>query len=191
MVLRMRLPSPLLLGAIYVLSELWLILTRRSGARATARDRKTLPVLWIVIAVSMIIGSQADQWIPSAGMPHPHSLRAIGFGLFVAGLALRWYAIGYLGKFFTVNVAVHSEHQLIEAGPYRFVRHPSYTGALIAFLGLSLSMANWASVAIITIPIFLAFLLRIHVEERALAQAMGERYRSYQRRTKRLIPALY
>jgi protein-S-isoprenylcysteine O-methyltransferase len=187
----MRLPSPFLLGAIYVLSELWLILTRRSGARATARDRKTLPVLWIVIAISMIIGSQANQWIPSAAMPHPHILRAIGFGLFVAGLALRWYAIGYLGKFFTVNVAVHSEHQLIEAGPYRFVRHPSYTGALIVFLGLSLSMANWASFAIIMIPISLAFLLRIHVEERALAHAMGERYRSYQRRTKRLIPALY
>ena len=104
---------------------------------------------------------------------------------------MRWYSIGYLGKFFTVDVAIHSEHHIIESGPYRFIRHPSYTGALIAFFGLGLSIGNWISFLIFTIPTTIAFLLRIKVEEQALAEALGEQYRSYQQRTKRLIPFIY
>ena len=187
----MKFLDPLWLGAIYGLSELWLAITRRSGERAVSRDRKSLRVLWLVILVSVVFGIQAPQWMPSAAMPHPGVFRSIGFCLLVAGLALRWYAIGYLGKFFTVDIAIHAQQRVIDAGPYRFIRHPSYTGALLAFLGLGLSLGNWWSLAIFTLPVLGAFLLRIHVEERALLEAMGERYSSYQRRTKRLIPLLY
>jgi protein-S-isoprenylcysteine O-methyltransferase len=77
------------------------------------------------------------------------------------------------------------------AGPYRFVRHPSYTGALMAFLGLALCLANWASLAVMLIPVLLVFLRRMHVEEDALLQALGNQYRDYMQRTKRLIPAVY
>jgi protein-S-isoprenylcysteine O-methyltransferase Ste14 len=101
------------------------------------------------------------------------------------------YAIVHLGRFFTVNVAISSSHRLIDTGPYRFVRHPSYTGALMAFLGLALCLANWASLVILLVPVFLVFLRRMHVEERALLQAFGDQYRDYMRRTKRLIPAVY
>jgi protein-S-isoprenylcysteine O-methyltransferase len=124
-------------------------------------------------------------------MPHLHVVRWIGLIIFVAGLALRWYAIGFLGKFFTVDVAIHSDHRLIEAGPYRYIRHPSYTGALFAFVGLGLSFGNWLSLAIFTLPILIAFLIRIQIEERALAQAMGQPYRAYQQRTRRLLPLVY
>jgi protein-S-isoprenylcysteine O-methyltransferase Ste14 len=101
------------------------------------------------------------------------------------------YAIVHLGRFFTVNVAISSSHRLIDTGPYRFVRHPSYTGALMAFLGLALCLANRASLVILLVPVFLVFLRRMHVEERALLQAFGDQYRDYMRRTKRLIPAVY
>jgi protein-S-isoprenylcysteine O-methyltransferase Ste14 len=101
------------------------------------------------------------------------------------------YAIVHLGRFFTVNVAISSIHRLIDTGPYRFVRHPSYTGALMAFLGLALCLANRASLVILLVPVFLVFLRRMHVEERALLQAFGDQYRDYMRRTKRLIPAVY
>ena len=66
---------------------------------------------------------------------------------FVVGIAIRWYAIVYLGRFFTVNVAIAADHRLIDSGPYRFVRHPSYIGALMAFLGLGLTLGNWVSLA--------------------------------------------
>jgi protein-S-isoprenylcysteine O-methyltransferase len=94
-------------------------------------------------------------------------------------------------RFFTVNVAIAANHRLIDTGPYRFVRHPSYTGALMAFLGLALCLANWASLAVMLIPVFLVFLRRMRVEEGVLLQALGAHYREYMHRTKRLIPAVY
>jgi protein-S-isoprenylcysteine O-methyltransferase len=111
--------------------------------------------------------------------------------IFGAGLVLRWYSILHLGRFFTVNVAIAADHQLVDTGPYRFVRHPSYTGALLAFIGFALVLRNWASVLMISVPIAFAFLYRISVEERALVQALGERYRAYIKRTKHLIPFVY
>ena len=187
----MKLPDPMWLGFLYAASELWLGITRRSCGAAVSHDKKSLRILWMVILASVFFGIEAAYWVPSAAMPHRATLRAIGFFIFVFGLVLRWFSIGYLGRFFTVDVAIHSGHRVIESGPYRFIRHPSYTGALLAFLGLGLSMGNWYSVAIFILPTFLAFLVRIEVEERALAEAMGEQYRSYQRRTKRLVPLIY
>ena len=111
--------------------------------------------------------------------------------MFAAGLALRWYAILYLGRFFTVNVAISRDHRLIDTGPYRLIRHPSYTGALMAFLGLGVCIGNWASLAAMLIPTLLVFSWRIRVEEQALMAALGEPYRIYMQRTKRLVPAIY
>lgn len=91
----------------------------------------------------------------------------------------------------SINVAIASDHRLVESGPYRFVRHPSYTGALMLFLGLGVAMGNWLSVVIISVPIFLAFWWRMRIEEAALLEALGETYRSYMNRTKRLIPMIY
>jgi protein-S-isoprenylcysteine O-methyltransferase len=188
---RIKLPDPMWLGLLYAASELWLGITHRSHGNAVSRDKRSLRILWIVILASVFFGIQVAYWFPSAAMPHRASLRIIGFFIFIFGLVLRWFSIGYLGRFFTVDVAIHSEHRVIESGPYRFIRHPSYTGALLAFVGLGLSMGNWWSVATFTLPTFLAFLVRIEVEERALTEAMGEQYRSYRRRTKRLIPLVY
>ncbi len=79
----------------------------------------------------------------------------------------------------------------MDRGPFRVVRHPSYTGVLLAFVGFALSLANWASLLVILLPISAAFVRRINVEEQALSSALGERYLSYMRRTKRLIPGIY
>jgi protein-S-isoprenylcysteine O-methyltransferase len=90
-----------------------------------------------------------------------------------------------------VNVAIATDHQLIDRGPYRYVRHPSYTGALMAFLGIGLALANWTSLAILVIPIFSVFARRMRVEESALLLGLGAQYRLYMDRTKRLIPGVY
>jgi protein-S-isoprenylcysteine O-methyltransferase Ste14 len=80
---------------------------------------------------------------------------------------------------------------LIDSGPYRFIRHPSYTGSLVAVLGFALSFANWASLLTIFVPSCAVTLWRIHIEEEALIGALGEGYRGYMQRTKRLIPLIY
>jgi protein-S-isoprenylcysteine O-methyltransferase len=107
------------------------------------------------------------------------------------GVVLRWCAILSLGRFFTVNVAIVSDHRLVEAGPYRWLRHPSYAGALLAFLGLGLCLDNWAALAVLMVPVSVVFWWRMRIEEAALFETFGERYRDYMRRTRRLIPFIY
>jgi len=79
----------------------------------------------------------------------------------------------------------------VQSGPYRWTRHPSYAGALIALLGIAILPGSWLSFAVVVIPITCAFLYRIHVEERALTEHLGESYRAYSRTTSRLIPWIY
>lgn len=184
-----RLPFPAILGLTYFFSELVLAVTRRSSAKTVSRDANSLRILWIVIGVSIWLSIQAQGRWPEAMLP-PWFV-PIGVALFVGGMVLRWYSIIHLGRFFTVNVSIAADRQLIDTGPYRFVRHPSYTGALLAFIGFAMVLRNWASVLVISLPVAFAFVYRINVEERALIQALGERYRDYIGRTKRLIPFIY
>lgn len=187
----MRLPHPAVLGAIYGLSEIFLALTRRSKSGALSRDRNSLRLLWGVILLSIWLSLWMEGHFPKAGLPHPHLCALLGLILFVAGVILRWYSIFYLGRFFTVNVAIAEKHELIDSGPYRYLRHPSYTGALLAFVGFGLCLGNWLSLLSLTLPITVAFLWRIRVEERALNEALGAKYGAYMRRTKRLVPFVY
>jgi protein-S-isoprenylcysteine O-methyltransferase Ste14 len=118
----------------------------------------------------------------------------IGFGglvLTLAGIVLRWRAISTLGKYFTGKVQILNEHRLIRCGVYRHVRHPAYTGALMAYLGLSLSFVNWISFVLIFFPALFAALRRIQVEEEALRHAFGKEYAEYSDETKRLLPGIY
>jgi protein-S-isoprenylcysteine O-methyltransferase len=187
----MRWPDPLLLGTIYGLSELYLAVTRRSRTRALYRDRYTLYILWAVIIVSIFLAIQMVWLVPGAALPYPRVFYIAGFCVFIIGLILRWYAIGYLGRYFTVNVSIDPEHALVDSGPYRHVRHPSYTGALLAFLGLGFCFGNWLSIFFLTVPIIGAFLWRIRIEESALLDALSREYRNYMRRTERLVPWIY
>jgi protein-S-isoprenylcysteine O-methyltransferase len=186
----MKFPIPILLGIAYGLSEAGLGLLKRSRDDSVDADDSSLRVLWITIMLAMTAGILASTRVPAAAITNRAVFWA-GCMLFALGLALRWYSIVYLGRFFTVNVAIHSGHEVIDTGPYRFVRHPSYTGALLAFLGLALCLANWWSLVLIMVPVFWAFARRMSVEESALANALGAPYVQYMGRTKRLAPFIY
>jgi len=131
-----------------------------------------------------------NNW-PAAALPHQRGFAFAGVVLFVAGLLLRWWAIITLGRFFTVDVTIEKDHELVERGPFRVVRHPSYTGVLLAFVGFALTLGNWAAGLVILLPIGAAFVHRINVEENALSGALGTQYTYYMRRTKRLVPFIY
>ncbi len=182
----------LLLGLVYLISELLLTVTRRSRSRTgTKQDRSTLRVLWLVIMVSVAAGIYVAKHWPAAALPGVRSFAFVGVVLFVAGLLLRWWAIVTLGRFFTVDVTIEKDHELVERGPFRMVRHPSYTGVLLAFGGVALSLGNWAALLVILLPIGAAFIHRMNVEENALSDALGPQYTGYMRRTKRLMPFIY
>ena len=188
----MNLPIAQCLGTVYFLSELGLQMFRRaSRAQAQGKDGGSSRLLWWAVGPTVgIAWWLAFAW-PAARIGNILGAGIVGVALFIVGLALRWYSIFYLGRFFTVNVAIASDHRLIDTGPYRRIRHPSYTGALLEFLGLGLCLYNWASVLVLMGGTLLAFGYRIRVEEAALAQGLGEDYRGYMRRTKRLLPGVY
>jgi protein-S-isoprenylcysteine O-methyltransferase len=181
-----------LLGMIYLVSEVLLTITRRSrSATGTKQDRSTLRVLWIVIAVSVTAGVFVAMNWRAGALPYGRAFEVAGVVLFAAGLIFRWWAIVTLGRFFTVDVTIEKDHELVERGPFHWVRHPSYTGVLLAFVGWALTLRNWAAILVVLVPIFVAFLRRMRVEESALTEALGDRYRDYIRRTKRLVPGVY
>jgi protein-S-isoprenylcysteine O-methyltransferase Ste14 len=187
----MQLPIPALLGLAYGISEAGLALLKRSRDDSVDADDASLRTLWITILLAVSAGILASARMPWAAMGGARIVFWAGCAFFGAGLALRWYSIAYLGRFFTVNVAIHSGHEIIDTGPYARIRHPTYTGALLAFLGLALTLSNWASLGLIVVPIFWAFSRRISIEESALASALGSPYTNYMRRTKRLVPFIY
>jgi len=187
---RMRLSG--LLGLIYLISEVLLTITRRGQSKTGEKqDRSTLRVLWIVIAVSVTAGVFVAQIWRSGALPNGRMFEVAGVGFFAAGLIFRWWAIITLGRFFTVDVTIEKDHELVERGPFRLVRHPSYTGVLLAFVGWALTLRNWGAILVVLVPIFFAFLRRMNVEEEALSRALGEKYGAYMRRTKRLVPGVY
>ena len=148
-------------------------------------------MIWLVTLSAIALGIVAAYRLHEYQLPWPKLVLETGCCLFVMGLALRWYSIIRLGRLFTMNVAIADDHHLIDFGPYRLVRHPSYAGSLLGVLGFSLSFTNWASLVIIFAPVCAVMLWRIHIEEAVLIGALGEKYRSYMRRTKRLIPWIY
>jgi protein-S-isoprenylcysteine O-methyltransferase Ste14 len=180
------------LGLVYLISELLLTATRRSRSRAgTKQDRSTLLEVWLVILVAVAAGIYVAKYFPAAALPDARKFAFAGVALFVAGILLRWWAIITLGRFFTVDVTIEQDHELVERGPFRRVRHPSYTGVLMAFVGFALTLGNWAALLVILLPITAAFVHRMNVEEDALSRALGPQYTDYMRRTKRLIPFVY
>ncbi|MEA2368820.1 MAG: hypothetical protein QOH38_1538 [Thermoleophilaceae bacterium] len=116
---------------------------------------------------------------------------AIGIPVMLAGAALRWWSVVTLGRFFTVTVGVADDQRLIDTGPYALLRHPSYTGMLVVYLGLGIGLDSWLSIlAGVVIP-GLACAYRIGHEERQLREGLGQSYDDYARRTRRLVPGLW
>ena len=184
-------PSPFALGLFFFLSELALNLFKRSKAGAASKDRNSLRLIWLLNSLG---GGLAVFFMfrrPAWAISWTGHYYYAGLGMFLLGLALRWYSIFYLGRFFTTNVAIATDHHLIESGPYRFVRHPSYSGSMLMVIGLGWCLGNFASLLTLAVCFFIAVLRRIRVEEDALTAAFGGQYIAYCKKTRRLIPLLY
>jgi protein-S-isoprenylcysteine O-methyltransferase Ste14 len=107
------------------------------------------------------------------------------------GIGLRLWSFQTLGRYFTFTVQTSQDQPVIEAGPYRVIRHPSYAGLVLAFAGLGFIVDNWGSAAVLTVAIACGLVYRITVEERALSRDLGGRYQSYAEGRKRLVPFIW
>lgn len=196
-------PLPFVAGPAYAIPfwsayTLWIVLETATSLRKRSRDKSSwrdrgsygliIGLLWTGISLDFALSSLATtaairwQRIP---------LFYAGVVLILVGLAFRFYAMSFLGRFFTYRVAVQSDQTVIERGPYKYIRHPSYTGALITLLGVALALGNWAGLTVLLGLMGIAYAYRISVEEAALVAALGEPYRQYMGRTRRLVPFLF
>jgi protein-S-isoprenylcysteine O-methyltransferase Ste14 len=123
--------------------------------------------------------------------PLPDWLFYPGIVMMLAGIVVRQWAITVLGRFFSLTVRIQTNHRVVDKGPYRLVRHPSYTGAILSLLGLTLALETWAATLVLGVVFGVAYGYRIHVEEKTLTKELGSEYTDYMKRTKRLIPFLF
>ena len=164
-------------------------LTRRGkGAGSSDSDAGSkwilLSSIWLGIAVGFVVAVLAPF---AAFQQNRHLLFAIGIAVALVGMGLRWYSIWFLGQSFTCEVATRPGQEVIDRGPYRWIRHPSYTGGLLTMFGLLLCLTN--PLAFMGLVVAAAgYAYRIRVEEGVLTTQLGDSYRRYMRRTKRLIP---
>jgi protein-S-isoprenylcysteine O-methyltransferase Ste14 len=181
-----------IVNLVWLLSEIVLIVfTRRNLRGALPRDRGSRTILWCVIGAGIAAGT-ALQAVSAARirMPEPW-LPVISLLFLMGGLIIRWTAILTLGRFFSTSVAIHQDQRVVRTGLFRLVRHPSYSGLLLLFLGMALSFGNWLSFAVIVVPFLAALLHRIKVEESSLVEALGQDYVEYRRSTKCLLPGIF
>ncbi len=166
----------------------------RSERDPTARqvDRGAFGVMSVVVGGGVIVACALAAIWTTAMIPWLRPQVTIaGIAVILLGTALRWGAISALGQYFTFDVAVRSTQSVVQSGPYRLVRHPSYTAILIMLLGVGMALANWASLVIMLAGGLIGLLYRSRVEERALVEALGQPYMDYMRHTKRFIPFIF
>ena len=175
----------------WLLSEIVLNRLLRSKTSASKNyDKSSLRFMWISIIVSISVAVAVMIYI-YAPLSGSHFIGYSGILLIVSGAIIRFTAIRTLGKFFTVDLALHDGQRLVKDGLYKYLRHPSYTGSLLSFIGLGVSFNNWISLLVLIIPILASFLYRINTEERLMIERFGSEYGEYKKVTKRLIPFIY
>jgi protein-S-isoprenylcysteine O-methyltransferase Ste14 len=182
--------------AFWVLLSGWLLGEGVWALRTTMRDPETRdatePLLTAALVGGIGLGIFLAFEVPSLDLPGPRWWPPVaGFVVFATGLAFRVWAIRTLGRFFIYTVRVGEDHRVVDDGPYRLVRHPSYTGLLMGALGVGIALDNWLSMPACLLPALTGFTIRLLSEERTLAAELGEPYRAYATRTKRLVPGIW
>jgi protein-S-isoprenylcysteine O-methyltransferase Ste14 len=167
-------------------------MARISRRGASIQDHRSMLVLIVLLWAGVAFAFLFAVQLPAAAIPTARTaLFLIGVICMLVGVVLRWAAIRTLGRYFTRDVAVAADQPVIQAGPYRLIRHPAYSGTLLTMLGLGLALTNWASLVVLILCVFSGHLYRVRVEERALVRTLGQPYVDYMRRTRRFIPYLF
>ena len=158
---------------------------KNSKGQKEKSDRGSKSAIVLGFWLALLVG-----WIPF-GHTLPAPFYYIGIILLFSGTVLRGWAVWTLGRFFTLSVQTKEEQELIEAGPYRLIRHPAYTGSIMQLIGFPLGLRSWPGLIASAIIAALIYGYRIHTEEKALREHFGGKYEEYSRKTWRLFPFIF
>jgi protein-S-isoprenylcysteine O-methyltransferase Ste14 len=181
----------IIVWVVWFISEIILIILLRSGQYdKKGQDKGSLGIVWITVAIAIISGVFC-----SINFNFPIGRMLIipytGLILIIIGMIFRFIAVWSLGRLFTVDVTIRENHAIKKDGLYKIIRHPSYSGMLLSFIGFGISLNNWISIFIITILVTIGLLYRIKIEEKLLIDQFGSEYKEYMKSTYRLIPFIY
>ncbi|MFN2451027.1 MAG: isoprenylcysteine carboxylmethyltransferase family protein [Candidatus Dormibacteria bacterium] len=163
---------------------------RRAGMRRPPASDRNSGALGVAAGGAGLLASIGLGLQPLLPLPSRTAL-AMGLCVLWAGLALRLWAVRTLGRFFRLVVIVQDGHKVIEDGPYRAVRHPSYTGVIMVCLGAGIAVGDLATALVAGGCMLAGLLPRIRYEEAALAESLGEPWRRYAAMHARLVPRVW
>jgi protein-S-isoprenylcysteine O-methyltransferase Ste14 len=184
-------PYALLFWSVYVwmyIPEFRIIRAAREESHR-AEDRSSLRVLMAGFALALLAAFAIPFLVPRAALPgDPRIWFFAGVATLILGSLLRRHCFRVLGAFFTGIVKIQDNHRVIDVGAYRWVRHPSYTAALVIVLGVALAFGNWLGIAVALALAFPAYFYRAYVEEQAMLAALGEPYARFMATRRRFVP---
>ncbi|HEY3408200.1 MAG TPA: isoprenylcysteine carboxylmethyltransferase family protein [Propionicimonas sp.] len=157
---------------------------------ASAVDLRGEIVYRLVLFAAILVLPLGLRLAPVGVMQGP-AIFVVGAIIGWSGLLLRWWSIRTLGVHFTFVIKTSTDQAVIDLGPYRFLRHPSYSGVLAAFLGCALMLGNWVGAIASILLLFGGLLYRLLREEQVMVAAFGDTYVDYAKRRARLIPFLW
>ena len=177
-------PIPIIAAAAVSLLRMVEVKRKRATVAGKVQENLTFRLFYIIGAV-MTLGSIAEYVLRGS-----FSWIAFAAGLVcaVVSFQLRWAAIAALGKFWSLHVEIRDNHEFVQSGPFRFVRHPTYFSMVLETAALGLLCSAWWMLAVIPLAFIPALVMRLRLEEPALVEKFGDAYRAYQRRVPMLIP---
>ncbi|HZI32519.1 MAG TPA: isoprenylcysteine carboxylmethyltransferase family protein [Candidatus Binatia bacterium] len=172
------------LSAIY-LARMVELGTKRDTIRGPVRERLTLR-LFMLAGTLMVFGSLIEFF--ARHLKLNWWTFAAGWLCAVSSVVIRRRAIAALGKFWSLHVEIRENHQFVQSGPFRWVRHPTYFSMILELLGFGLIMNAAYTTALVAIIFVPTLIFRIRTEETALVAKLGDAYKNYQTNTPALFP---
>lgn len=176
---------------LWLFSEIGILIVSKRQRKSVDAENKDKGSFWMItigicacVFVNQVCNSMKLGYVDS-------TFSSVGSVLMIVGVAIRLWAVAVLGRHFSLVVSVDSKQKLIQRGPYRVLRHPSYTGLFLAFAGMGLAFNTWVGSLIMLVFFIAVFSYRIRVEEKALSENFPDEYPGYIQKTSRIIPFVW